>query len=237
MLSQSYTLRDHEIREHDRYALAKYRLTLRWASRFMQPGQTVFNVGCGNGYFNRLAAARGWRVFSCEPDPDAYALAADTVSDVCSVENCGLDEFASKHQGADLLVMHDVLEHIEDDRTAAERARALLKPGGRAIVSVPAMPSLYGRHDEMLGHYRRYTKGTFRSIVDGVFVTERLRYFAMFAMPIVWYFSVHRRADYPASGASAGLAGSIFGTLCDLETFVSPPLGTSLIALLRAPEN
>ena len=55
--------------------------------------------------------------------------------------------------------MLDVLEHIEDDAGALAAARDALAPGGRLLLTVPAMPCLWSRHDEANCHFRRYTRG------------------------------------------------------------------------------
>jgi hypothetical protein len=58
---------------------------------------------------------------------------------------------------ADLVLLMDVLEHLDDDvglvRWHADRARI----GTRFIVSVPAFSWLWSRHDDFLEHRRRYT--------------------------------------------------------------------------------
>jgi len=57
--------------------------------------------------------------------------------------------------------MLDVLEHVENDVVLLrELAQTALRPAGRVILSVPAWPNLYVRHDSVLGHYRRYRPET-----------------------------------------------------------------------------
>jgi SAM-dependent methyltransferase len=57
----------------------------------------------------------------------------------------------------DLVLMLDVLEHIEHDREFLARRIAMnLAPGGFLLVSIPSWPSLFSSHDTALGHYRRY---------------------------------------------------------------------------------
>ncbi len=57
----------------------------------------------------------------------------------------------------DILIMLNVLEHIEDDVSALKQAFQLLKPGGKLIVEVPAGPILYDSYDAELHHFRRYS--------------------------------------------------------------------------------
>ncbi len=58
----------------------------------------------------------------------------------------------------DTMTCINVLEHIDDDLNALLRMKKLLRPGGKLILMVPALPTLYGSLDALVGHYRRYTK-------------------------------------------------------------------------------
>jgi SAM-dependent methyltransferase len=59
----------------------------------------------------------------------------------------------------DALIALNVLEHIEDDSRAIGQIFRVLKPGGVAILEVPAGPTLYDAYDKMLLHFRRYSMG------------------------------------------------------------------------------
>jgi hypothetical protein len=52
----------------------------------------------------------------------------------------------------------EVLEHIEDDRAAAQWLSDRLEPGGTLVLTVPAYQWLFGPHDVVNQHFRRYTK-------------------------------------------------------------------------------
>lgn len=58
----------------------------------------------------------------------------------------------------DIITSIDVLEHIEDDSAVIAELFRLLKPGGLLFVTVPAFQILWGAHDEIYGHKRRYLK-------------------------------------------------------------------------------
>lgn len=57
----------------------------------------------------------------------------------------------------DIVVILNVLEHIEDDVGALKNIYRILKPGGRVVIEVPAGPSLYDSYDMQLQHFRRYS--------------------------------------------------------------------------------
>ncbi|HZR16024.1 MAG TPA: class I SAM-dependent methyltransferase [Verrucomicrobiae bacterium] len=57
----------------------------------------------------------------------------------------------------DLLVLFDVLEHIEQEQPFLEAVLFHLKPGGCLVINVPALMILFSRYDQVMGHQRRYT--------------------------------------------------------------------------------
>lgn len=234
-VNQEYISRDHAFRTRDSYALAKYALTIRWLRPYLKPGAVVFNIGCGVGYFNTALRRFGVSVVACEPDPQAYALAND-VADEHTTVMCGdLAQFAATMPGqADIVVMHDVLEHIADDDSAARILWSLLKPEARVVLSVPALQYLFGKHDQEWGHYRRYSKRRLRQVLQPFFTISRLQYYGMASIPIVLVFSKWLRTPYPMGAASGGLIHRLYDALCQLETHIAEPIGTSLICELRA---
>jgi SAM-dependent methyltransferase len=66
----------------------------------------------------------------------------------------------------DAIVALNVLEHIEDDARAVGEMFRMLRPGGAAVIEVPAGPRLYDVFDKVLMHHRRYT----RAEVTGLFL-------------------------------------------------------------------
>jgi SAM-dependent methyltransferase len=58
----------------------------------------------------------------------------------------------------DLALAFEVLEHIEDDRTAVSLIRSFLAPRGHFMLSVPAHQRAWGATDVWAGHVRRYER-------------------------------------------------------------------------------
>lgn len=75
----------------------------------------------------------------------------------------------------DGIVLLNVLEHIEDDAGAMAQVARVLKPGGVAVVEVPAGPGLYDIYDRYLRHFRRYRLRDVTALVEraGLTAVER----------------------------------------------------------------
>ena len=71
-----------------------------------------------------------------------------------------LASFPAHAQGYDTVICLNVLEHVDDARQSLLNIKSVLAPNGRAIVLVPQGPKNFGTLDEVLGHRRRYTRGT-----------------------------------------------------------------------------
>ncbi len=127
-------------------------------------GRRVLEIGAGFGNLTRYLRDRELVVAS-DLDPVALeylkgAFRDDPVVRVASyrfpLEPAAREEIRAL--SIDTIVCCNVLEHIEDDRRALADMRALLTPGGRLILLVPALARLYGTLDQHLRHYRRYEK-------------------------------------------------------------------------------
>ncbi len=65
----------------------------------------------------------------------------------------------------DAVVLLDVLEHVADDRGFLQSIVASsLRPGGLAVISVPAWQALFTQHDTFLHHHRRYSPALARQV-------------------------------------------------------------------------
>jgi SAM-dependent methyltransferase len=132
------------------------------------PRATLLEVGCSSGYMVRRLHA-DWPMatvmgsdFVREPlerlaaiEPAIPLLQFDLLQ--CPLPDCSVDA----------AVLLNVLEHIRDDRGALTQVARILRPGGIAVLEVPAGPHLYDPYDEYLQHERRYTAATFRALIDG----------------------------------------------------------------------
>ena len=84
----------------------------------------------------------------------------------------------------DAMVLLNVLEHIEDDAAATNHVARMLKPGGVAVIEVPAGPELFDDYDRELQHFRRYTlQGICGVIEQAGLLVERRNYLGALIYP------------------------------------------------------
>ncbi len=126
------------------------------------PGAVVIDVGCGDSFVVEQLAREY---------PDVTFYAVDTAfSDGllehyrarltnCPIHTLGsVDAIPPLARSASLILVMDVIEHIEDDVAFVRWLRGRPFVGGDTIflITVPAYGMLYCSHDAFLGHYRRY---------------------------------------------------------------------------------
>lgn len=116
------------------------------------PGMDVLELGCGEGGNLLPYARRGCRVTGVdlcagrmEQARVFFAEAGTEGRFVCA----DITEWGDGECGFDLIIMHDVIEHVAYKRGAMERARRLLKPGGRVFVAFPSWPMPFGGHQQI----------------------------------------------------------------------------------------
>jgi FkbM family methyltransferase len=126
-------------------------------------GRRVLDAGAGLGTFTDVVAD-GREVVALEPDPDYAMRLRERFADrpnVTVVEAAASS--ADVGEAFDSVLCLNVLEHIADDDGALASFAAMLRPGGRLLLVVPAHPVLYGTIDRALEHARRYRRGELRA--------------------------------------------------------------------------
>jgi 2-polyprenyl-3-methyl-5-hydroxy-6-metoxy-1,4-benzoquinol methylase len=229
-----YQYEDHLTKSQDAYANAKYEIILNYLSGCT--GLDVLNAGCGSGELSLLLAQAGHRVVGIDPGEE-YIHLARANAERAGVANCSFAlssiEDLPEDQTFDCVLATDVLEHIEDDRTAFAKLVRLVKPEGFFIITVPAGRWLYGYHDEAIGHYRRYSRRTLRQLAGDLCHIEKIRYFGFSLIPICFLYSKVLRRPYPVAQTGdrrrRPLMSLALRTLLRVDRLLPMPFGTSLI--------
>lgn len=123
----------------------------------------ILEVGAGTGS-NIAMLRRFGAVDAIEPDDHARAFAERRAG--MTLKGGYLPDGVMLEDGRyDLIVLLDVLEHIAEDRAALASLRRKLAPGGRLLLTVPAIPGLWTGHDVAHHHQRRYTARSLEAVV------------------------------------------------------------------------
>jgi SAM-dependent methyltransferase len=153
---------------------------------YVSPHIKILEVGCGNGLVMKQLY-------------DELAIVID---------GCDLNSFALEHrldvpgnfylydifeqspelvEQYDIVLMLDVLEHIDDDNAFVMAAIKHLKKGGLLIVGVPAYQSLFSKYDDLIGHKRRYSGKQIKHILEIAGMDNcKYSYWGFFLLPILF---------------------------------------------------
>jgi SAM-dependent methyltransferase len=182
-VEQEYALGYRELYRRHWWHRARERLIVDVLERLRPPGgwSAVLDVGCGDAlFFDQLA--RFGHVEGVEPN--ASLLTADgPYRDRIHVGPFDASFRPGRRYG--LILMLDVLEHLREPAEALRHALALLQPGGRVLVTVPAFRLLWTNHDVLNHHYTRYTGASLARVARAAGLRiERSRYFFHWLFPV-----------------------------------------------------
>jgi SAM-dependent methyltransferase len=198
----------------------------------------ALEIGCGTGVLRaQFEAATRWVIDGTDLDYGALCQAQPGRGRILYYD---IRE-EKLNEAYDIVILYDVLEHIEDTQPFLRSVLKHLKPGGLLLINVPAALSLYGDYDRAAGHVRRYTRKTLGREFSGLNLRiEDLRYWGFSLLPLlalrklIQRLSGHRSLDdIIQSGFQPpnALVNQLLGVLMSIETFVlsAPPFGSSLL--------
>jgi len=203
----------------------------------LKSSSKILDVGCGTGAildtFSKHFDAYG-------QDVSQQAVDFCKQRGLKNVFRGFLNELPSYLNNFDLVTAFDVVEHIDDDIGVLKQMSALLMPNGKVLVTVPAFQILWGAHDVVTHHKRRYTKRLLHSVFNQAGLEiERSSYFNFFLFPL----AVARRIQAKITNVDEAkdldmpspLVNQILRSVFETEKFILPtfnfPIGLSLIAI------
>jgi 2-polyprenyl-3-methyl-5-hydroxy-6-metoxy-1,4-benzoquinol methylase len=196
-----------DIEERHWWFVARRRILREVVATILPPSRqtTIVDVGCGTGA-NLAALADDYNCVGIDTSSDAIRLASERFGQAHFV--CGnAFEMQSILASANLIMLNDVLEHVQDDFRMLAELVSCANPGCHFLITVPADMNLWSEHDKSFGHFRRYSKHRLEQV--------------WFGLPVHAMFVSHFNARlYPVvravrsvsqwRGKSAGRAGTDF---------------------------
>lgn len=152
-MNRKWTSESHQILE----VAGELKRYNRWiVSLFAQYfGNNTLEIGSGMGALSTLIPSKKLIVSDLRDDYFSY-LKKEFNFETLKLD---IEKEAPKKYAAffDTIFSSNVFEHIKKDWAAFDNSFKLLKPKGKLLLFVPASPRIYGKLDESMGHYRRYT--------------------------------------------------------------------------------
>jgi SAM-dependent methyltransferase len=144
----------------------------------------VLDVGCGWGVTLDRLERCGYRAVGM--DISRRALERLDRADRVLVEADLAQPLPEGVAPYDATLALDVIEHLDDDRSAVSNLGRLVCPGGAVVISVPARPDLFTEFDAIQGHRRRYLPETLSAAFLGSGLTvERIFWWGAWMVPLL----------------------------------------------------
>ncbi|MGH9971883.1 MAG: class I SAM-dependent methyltransferase [Pyrinomonadaceae bacterium] len=233
----------YRVEEHHWWFVGRRRILSSFVQRIIknlnkrQP--LILDVGCGTGanleMLSQFGSAEG-------VDVSDEALAFCQTRGLRQVRRGEAEHLPYEANSFDLVTGLDVVEHLDNDLAGLKEMHRVLRPGGRALLFVPAFMFLWGVQDDISNHRRRYTRNSLETLVHQAgFEVERATYANLtFFIPILLGRLLMRVTGFrPASennltlGFMNGVLGSIFGAEAPLLRHLNFPFGVSIICVAR----
>jgi SAM-dependent methyltransferase len=94
----------------------------------------ILENGCGVGMYVEHIAPFGGRIYGLEYD---FERALEAGSRSTGILNAAGESLPFPDQSFDLILSHEVIEHVRDDLLAVREMIRALRPGGRAVIFCP----------------------------------------------------------------------------------------------------
>lgn len=159
-----------------------------------------------------------------------------------------VNELPLKENKIDLLLMVDLLEHIEDDKRLIKDCFRILRKNGKMIIFVPSLQVLWSDWDEINMHFRRYTSGQLEKLIENCSAKYKVlkkSYVNFFLLPSILIIRIIQkmikrvRSSYNSSAVRPPhmIINSIFRFIFSSEMlflkYLDFPIGTSYILILE----
>jgi len=180
--------RYHEVGNSYWWLVGKYEIIMDCIAQLVPADQsvTVLDAGCGPGnLLDRLRECGN--VTGSDLSLDALRFCQSR--GYRWLLRSHLDRLALRSETFDLVTAIDVLEHMPDDLAGLREIHRVLRPGGLVILTVPAFQVLWGKHDELYGHYRRYRTAQVAALLEASHLdVVKLSYFQpLYFLPLLLF--------------------------------------------------
>lgn len=177
MIDQNYKIIEEVESGHWWYRVRR-ELVIALLAKYCRPGCEMLDIGCGPGLLLKELKAKGYQAQGI--DMSGLAVAYCRNKGLSDVQQGSATALPFTDNSFDVILLLDVLEHIENDKAALAEAKRVLKHDGLIIIFVPCFSWLWGYQDIISQHFRRYTLGGLQGALENNFTVVRKTYFNFF---------------------------------------------------------
>jgi SAM-dependent methyltransferase len=118
-------------------------------------GGRVLDGAVGLGQLAQRLSARGYRVTGIDY---SFEAALHVRRNGLPAVVGDLTRMPFRSGAFDAVTTGETLEHLDDDRSAANEIARVVRPGGTVVATVPALQMLWSASDDYYEHRRRYSR-------------------------------------------------------------------------------
>lgn len=234
----------HETEKDYWWFTSKRNLIIQLIQFYASTSSTLLEIGCGGGKLSSELQKLGYQVFSTDYEPTAVEYTKGLGIENAFVCDSGVG-LPLKDNCMDLIVMTDVLEHIQDHELAINECKRVLKSGGHIILTVPACPCLFSSWDRWNKHFRRYTRKQLKILAKETNMRiEKLTFWNIPGLPFAVFRKItdifHHNKTYQGFPPVPRIVEIPLKGFISLENKlikkISLPVGLSLICILKKTE-
>lgn len=135
----------------------------------------ILEIGSGIGNISKLVIEDGHSITLSDYNEEYYEtlkksfISEKNVKEILRIDLLHPDfqkEYSALKEKFDSIFLLNVIEHIENDVAAVKNCRYLLKSNGHLILLAPSYSWLFSSFDKQLGHHRRYSLRSLKTLLE-----------------------------------------------------------------------
>lgn len=190
---------------------ARFLVLLHFLKKIVRTSKPVIvDIGCGDTFVAES-------ILKHYPDAIIYAVDTAFTSEIMQeIKNKGLPKNIDlcyhtneipEHVQADIILLMDVIEHIEYDIEFLKEIKTshFAQTHTKWFITVPAFQHLFCSHDVFLGHYRRYDANMLQCHINEAKLKSLVSGYFFFSLLLPRRLQVRREKNKPVSSLSTGI--------------------------------
>jgi 2-polyprenyl-3-methyl-5-hydroxy-6-metoxy-1,4-benzoquinol methylase len=153
-----------------------YKYILKYIKYYIKEGDNILDIGSGTGTldFYIVKKYKNTKVLGIDISQNAIDIATRNSKNLKLSKNVKfqLSKFPNEKikNKFNVIICSEILEHLQDDKSAVKKINRLLLPKGIVIASSPSLNAplykmgLLNNFDKEVGHLRRYKQNTFEKL-------------------------------------------------------------------------